>query len=138
MHPDFLLSGKEEVYKIFGIPIIRRKRHGLNARQLAEWEAYDRLDPIGQWRDDFRMAELASLILNIAIRWGAGKKQVKLTDITDFMPQWDGGAPKEVKQQSVEEMKQIFKDIMQAQNQIVGRKKRVDQPPANLRRNKDG
>jgi len=105
---------------------------------LAEWEAYDRLDPIGEWRDDFRMAELASLILNIAIRWGAGKKQVKLTEITDFMPQWDVTAPKGIKQQSVEEMKQVFKDIMQAQNQIVGRKKRVERPPANLRRNKDG
>jgi hypothetical protein len=48
------------------------------------------------------MAELATIITNIAIKWGAGKKKVQLVELTDYMPQWDKNAPKEVKKQSLD------------------------------------
>lgn len=139
MHPDFLLSGEEVVYRVFGFPVITRYRDGLSAKQLSEWEAMDRLDPIGEFRADFRMAELASVITNIAIKWSAGKKQVKLTDIMEYMPQWDVDAPKEfeVKKQSVEEMKEVFKRIAESANKHfkkIGNRR----PPANLKKKKDG
>lgn len=134
-----MLSGKEDVFTIFGIPIIKRKRQGLNAIQLTEWEMYNRLDPIGEVREDFRMAMLESLITNIAIKWAAGKKQVKLTEITDFLPQWDQPTEKEVKVQSLEEMKKALMEIARSQNKKEKAKKRgINKPPANLMKREDG
>lgn len=110
----------------------------MNVSQLAEWEAYNMLDPIGEWRDDFRFAELASVITNIAIKWASGKKQVQLTEITDFMPQWDVTAPKEVKKQSVEDMKKVFEDIVKSQERKKKRDASLKKPPTMLNEKKDG
>jgi hypothetical protein len=111
----------------------------LSAYELTEWEMYDRMDPIGESRADFRMAELASLMVNIAIKRSAGTKPVKLTEITDFMPQWDVTAPKqvEVKKQSIPDMKKVLMDIVNTQNKKA-RKRGIDKPPANLTKKKDG
>lgn len=92
MHPDFLLDS-------------------LTSEQLSEWEAYDKIDPVGTWRDDFRMARLASLITNIAnvVYCKKGHKP-KETKALDFMPDWGGEIiPK--KKQSVEEQKEILLTI---------------------------
>ncbi|MDH7604842.1 MAG: hypothetical protein QHH13_08090 [Melioribacter sp.] len=108
---------------------------------MAEWEMYDRMDPIGERRADFRMAELASLIVNIAIKWAAGKKPVKLMEITDFIPQWDVTAPKQidVKKQSTEEIKKALLEIANAHNKKDKIKKRgINKPPANLIKKKNG
>jgi len=110
----------------------------LNAGQLAEWEAYSMIDPVGEWRNDFRFAELASVITNIAIKWAAGKKHVELTDITDFIPQWDVTAPKEVKKQSVEDMKKVFEDIMRVQEKKKKPAPDLKRPPTTLKKDKDG
>ena len=76
----------------------------LTARQLAEWEAYNRVDPIGTERDDFRMAFLAMTITNVAI--GAlGSKGAKMAKLEDFMPIWDSKAKHE---QSSDQMKNIL------------------------------
>jgi hypothetical protein len=100
---------------------------------------YNRLDPIGEVRGDFRTAELASLIINIAIKWAAGKKAVKLTEITDFMPQWDEEAEKDaVKVQSLDEMKKALIEIANAQNRRERAKRGINTPPANLKKKKDG
>lgn len=82
----------------------------LTSAQISEWEAFDKIDPIGSWRDDFRTAHLISQIVNIVNQLYA-KKGAKPTTTTpmDFMPDWSGeneGA--EPKKQSVEEMKQIL------------------------------
>lgn len=85
----------------------------LTSAQLSEWEAYDRLDPIGQGRGDFRMAKLASVIMNAVIQMH-GKRGAKLTSPKEFMPEWD--AEKLRRQQTVEEMKQAMMSIASAQN----------------------
>jgi hypothetical protein len=59
----------------------------LTSLQLSEWEAYDKLDPIGTWRDDFRMAYLSSLVTNLTISVN-GKKGAKMTSPIDFLPDW--------------------------------------------------
>jgi hypothetical protein len=67
----------------------------LTSYQLAEWEAYDELDPIGEWRDDFRIASLSSLISNIVLALYQDpeeKKQGKVPEYTEpleFMPEFD-------------------------------------------------
>jgi hypothetical protein len=86
---------------------------------LSEWEAYDRIDPIGTWREDFRMAYLSSLVTNLVISVH-GKKGAKTTSPMDFMPDWGDEKSKEPKKQSVEEMKEILLGIAKMQNKRVG------------------
>lgn len=89
----------------------------ITSAQLSEWEAYDRLDPIGEWRGDYHMAFLSSLITNIATRIH-GKKGAKMTELMDFMPVWskeDASIEKEEpRKQSVEEQKQILQMLAAA------------------------
>jgi len=81
------------------------------------------LDPIGEWRADFRTASLISQVVNIArIIWG--KRGVEMTAPLDYMPEWDKET--EYKKQSVEEMKQILLGIAGTQN--VRKKRRLDKP----------
>ena len=86
--------------------------------QISEWEAYDRLDPIGEWRDDFRMAKIESLLVNITnALYHKEHEQPAVTKPIDFMVRW-GEETEEVEpnQQSAEEMKKIFMEIADAQN----------------------
>lgn len=48
------------------------------------------LDPIGEEREDVRMAYVCSTIANVVMSAVAGKK-AKLTKVGDFMPEWDKG-----------------------------------------------
>lgn len=77
----------------------------LTSRQLSEWEAYDKIDPVGSWREDYRMAYISSLLTNIAISTNA-PKGTKMTSVEEFMPEWDEKKPKV--EQSVEDMKRIL------------------------------
>jgi hypothetical protein len=104
----------------------------LTLTQLQEWEAYDRLDPIGSWREDFRMAFLASLITNLTISTH-GKPNAKQTTLEEFMPDWDVTGPKKVKQQTVEEMKKVFEDIVNSQKKKAGIQPM--QPPTKKQKN---
>lgn len=86
----------------------------LTSAQLSEWEAYDRLDPIGKWRDDYSFAVLNALIVNIVNKlYGKGKG--KQYTPNDFMPNWSG-EKKSVRTQSVEEMKQSLLNIAKIAN----------------------
>jgi uncharacterized membrane protein len=81
----------------------------LTSKQLSEWQAYDRLEPIdNQQRSDLRMGILASLIANLAANiYSKKNKKPKKFKPEDFMPKWNtSGRAK--KQQSVEEMKSIL------------------------------
>lgn len=107
----------------------------MTSYQISEWEAYDRIDPIGTWRDDFRMAFIASVITNCFI--GAyGKKGAKGTTPEDFMPDWTGDG-KEPKQQTVEEMEKILLSIAGSQNKKVEREKGIH-PPKDIKKLRDG
>jgi hypothetical protein len=88
----------------------------LTSRQLSEWEAYDRIDPIGEWRGDFRGAKLEALIINIvqALFPKKGSKP-KIFNPIEFMPNWNGEV-KESERQSVEEMKKVLLELASLQN----------------------
>lgn len=53
------------------------------SRLFKEWQAYYLLEPFGQWRDDYRMAILASILANIN---RDSKKHPTPFDPLDFMP----------------------------------------------------
>ena len=103
-HPDYLLND-------------------LTSAQLSEWEAYNMLDPIGKWRDDFMIAQLTGLVYNMGIQIH-GKKGTKLTEYTDFMPEWDA---KEPKRQSTETMKELLLSFADSHNKKLAREKRLHQ-----------
>jgi len=56
----------------------------INAREFAEWMAYDSLDPIGSTRSDLRAGIIASTIANV----NRGKNGQSFKP-DDFMPQFD-------------------------------------------------
>lgn len=127
------MRGVVKTYYVFGIPVARRVDKGLTLRQLQEWEAIDRLDPIGRWRQEFGMAQLASVVTNLALSIH-GEKGAKMTSSIDFMPDWSGDRKEETPQQSAEEMKKIFMEIAGAQNKKVKREKEdLNRKPTNKR-----
>lgn len=93
----------------------------LTANELAEWEAFDRLEPIGEWRDDYRLAYLSSLLTNIAISQ-SGRKNAKMTDPEKFLLTWGEYRFKDekIRIQSVEEMKTALLGIAK----VFGKKKK--------------
>lgn len=94
----------------------------LTSNQLSEWEAYDRLDPIGSWREDYRMASIESTLINIhnAANVSEGAK-MEATTASDFLPIWDTEqrakiVEKRRRTQSIEEMKQAMMSFSSSHN----------------------
>jgi len=87
----------------------------ITSAQLSEWEAYDRLDPIGEMRGDIRNAQLRSLITNI-VRQLYPEKGVEpvMTTPAELMIDW-GGEKQEPPQQSQAEMKRILEGVARDQ-----------------------
>lgn len=79
----------------------------LTATQLAEWEAYNVVDPIGFERIEFNFGILCALISN-ALKALYGDKNEKATSPIDFMPDWVGTRDNTKEQQSIEQMKKIL------------------------------
>jgi hypothetical protein len=73
---------------------------------VAEWRAYNRLEPVGQTQIVYMLAMFTSTVVNIARRvWG--RKNVKMTQASDYIPKW---GPPEV--QSFSDMKNIAQAII--------------------------
>jgi hypothetical protein len=92
----------------------------LTAHQLVEWEEYNKIDPVGEWRNDFKFALLLSTITNLMIS-AYGKQGSKLTKLEDFLIEWEGGKQEE-KKQSVVDMKNVLLGLATASK---GKKVRV-------------
>lgn len=93
----------------------------LTPDQLNEWEAYSKIDPIGEWVDEFRFARLQALVLNIVQRLYAKKGSTpKDIDPIDFMPDWLG--ERKPKTQSWQEMKETLMRLAEDQNKKVDSK----------------
>jgi len=57
----------------------------LTADQIAEWEAFNVLEPIGGYKQDFRFSQLCVLVYVLAHAYGGKRVDSK---IEDFMPWW--------------------------------------------------
>lgn len=94
--------------------------------QISEWEAYDKIDPIGTWRSDYRMANLMSFLSNMVNAIYATKNaSPELRGPMDFMPDWSGDRPK-IKKQSVDVMKDMFLTIAKDQNKKIAKDKALE------------
>lgn len=76
----------------------------LTSEQLAEWEAYDRLEPIGGFRQDYRFAQVCHLIFELAQSIYGKKDKRTRSHPTDFMP-WGPMEKPKAKKQTAEEIK---------------------------------
>lgn len=102
----------------------------LTSRQISEWEAYDTLDPIGSWREEYRTARIESLLLNIVNHLFAKEGSTPQTlEPIDFIPDWTGEREPKVKQQSVEEMKQALMLWATTHNKSLEREKKGRHTP---------
>ena len=94
--------------------------------QMIEWEAFDRLEPVGGYKQDFRFAQLCDLIYVLANALGGGK-QVK-SKIQDFMPWWFTQYLKDVagtsRGQSAKEIRDNLKEWARQHNRAVDRQAR--------------
>lgn len=83
--------------------------------------AYNDLDPIGEWRDDFRFAKLEARLINIVreIYKEKGKEPEMILPI-DLMPDWtednDKVQKREVKKQTVNQHRDILMSLVKSQN----------------------
>ncbi len=69
----------------------------------------EKVDPIGPWKMEFLVAQLSSIILNIARSvWKEKGSKPKMSKTEDFMPQILSGGKPIVKKQSAENMKQTL------------------------------
>jgi hypothetical protein len=112
LHPDYLVEH-------------------LNAYQLAEWEAYDKIDPIGEWREDFRFAKLTSLIQNLVFAIYCGKGETpKAVTILDEMPDWTGEKKAaQVQGQTQEQIKQTLLNIAAIKFPKINKPRKTPPPP---------
>lgn len=107
----------------------------LTSVQLSEWEAYDTLDPIGTWREDYRTASLEALMVNIIQSlYHKENETPQTTTAIDFMPIWDKEARKVAEkpvQQSITDMKDLLMSLANSQNKKEERKKALQdrKPP---------
>ena len=100
----------------------------MTSEQITEWLAYDRLDPIGTWRDDFRSAQICSVIDNIAKSMWSKEGEAKYSTPRDFIPDW--GQSEQIRKESeqeavqtVDEMKSIMMGLVHRTKRLKGREK---------------
>lgn len=105
----------------------------LTANQLAEWQAYDSLDPIGEARADFRFSYLAHLITTLTSSVH-GKKGSKMPDLKDFLFEWDVEG-KEIGQ-TADEMRQLLRSVSRSSKVEEDKEKafRNRKPPKNFKK----
>lgn len=72
---------------------------------MSEWEAYNRIEPIGELRGDLRIAQLTSTFYNFATSFGSKNGRRKVVKASDFMPFFKDDMEEPQVEQSVDEMK---------------------------------
>jgi hypothetical protein len=113
-----LLGGEVAVYSLFGIPIFRKHTTGLTSLQISEWQAFDRIYPIGEDRADYRISYLSSLITNLFIQV-YGKTGAKLTLPSEYEFKWGEAAEEESRQKNIESIKHFLMSFASSQNRRV-------------------
>jgi len=86
----------------------------VTAAQLIEWMQYDILEPFGEWRDDWRSAEIVTMLANIN---RDAKKRKEPYKVTDFLTRFGERSEEELKpRQTVKDQVRIAKLIAAAFN----------------------
>ncbi len=54
---------------------------------MAEWEEYNRLEPLGSYKQDYHFAHLCHLLVEL-VQAAMGADKRRKTRVMDFMPHW--------------------------------------------------
>jgi hypothetical protein len=93
-------------------------------KQLLEWEAFDRLEPVGGLRGDWQTAAMCSTMMNIAAARSGSKKRFRPQDfLLEFSDEKAPLEEIEPVRQTWQEMKMIGM-MMVASSQATDRRKR--------------
>jgi hypothetical protein len=79
----------------------------MTLEQISDVEAYDKIEPIGGFREDYRFAQVC-LMLHNQIQQQRGDGKWRKASLHDFMLWGPKVKVKETESQSVEEMKAIM------------------------------
>lgn len=109
----------------------------LTSKQISEWQAYDKIDPIGTWREDLRFAKIMSFLENIVnALYGdinsSNKKSVPL----DFMPKWDveDGETVDTNKVNPEDLANALKSWARSHNRRIRKQTELrNDPPTKLK-----
>jgi hypothetical protein len=100
----------------------------LSAKQITEWEAFNRIQPIGSRRFDYYFAYLMTTLHNIAIGF-SGDKHAKHFKFEDFVPDW-AGIKEDTSEMSPEEIKQFWIAFAEEHNKkVLEEKSRTTKKP---------
>ena len=90
---------------------VRQAQREIDSREFAEWIAYDRIDPFGEERADWRVGQLTAMVANLFTKRGQAKAKA-----TDFMYQ------DKPKRQTLAQQRSIFAAFAAAHNAHQARK----------------
>jgi len=79
------------------VPLLKKI---MSIQDIREAMAYQKIEPWGEWKDDYRAGMLASTYANVHI--GSRKKMFKPSD---FIPDWSGNRKKPT---LVDQIKEVF------------------------------
>lgn len=82
---------------------------------MNEWEAFNRIQPIGARRYDVYFSQLMLTLHNIAVGF-SGSKTAKQFNIKDFIPNW-AGIVEEEPEMNAEQMKQFWLNFIELKKQ---------------------
>lgn len=92
---------------------------------MNDWEAFNRIQPIGQRRNDVYFSVLMSTLFNIAHAF-SGSKQAKQFKAEDFVPNWMGVDEEDEEVMGTEQIKNFFIEFAKTHNEQVKRKQQAD------------
>lgn len=93
----------------------------ITAAQLIEWMQYDIIEPFGEWRDDWRSAEIVTMLANVN---RDSKKRKDPYKVIDFLPKFGEQEQSKPKHQTVKQQVAIAKLIAAAFNSTTPKKKK--------------
>lgn len=99
---------------------------------MDEWEAFNRIQPIGARRMDVYFSQLMTAIYNIAIGF-SGSKTAKQFKPEDFLPNWTGVVD-EPEVMGADAMKQFWVEFAETHNkQVVQEQEQAKKSPKNVK-----
>jgi hypothetical protein len=89
----------------------------MSSHEFAEWMAFARVEPIGEDRDDYRLAYLMSFLANVVSdRSRKNKEKPRVFELSDFLPKfWEAeiAAAEAEAGQPVEPERQVWEQQLQ-------------------------
>lgn len=98
-------------------------QRAMSSREFAEWMAFYRIQPFGEWRRDLRMAMLAAQITNVMTRT---KDSDPVTDPKVFMPDFEAALDEMEVQEVIPEHERVWRKVEAAFGALT-----PSQPPPN-------